>query len=222
MPSRGFQSSVDYTQVFGLGSINAVDSVVVTWPDGTSQSWLQPAIDKTLMAEMGEERRGAKSKPTAVALFKARSLPGNWTHKEDDHVDFYFERGIHEQLNKEGPALAVADLNKDGIDEIFVGAARDSGRYYIGHLPKDMYKILHAWTILNLKIQLLHFWCGWRWRPRLIRWFRGNHHPPLPAKCRIAFTSMTPTTLLCLRALCQPMAWIPPCACPLILIVTAT
>ena len=92
MPSRGFQSSVDYTQVFGLGSINAVDSVVVTWPDGTSQSWLQPAIDKTLMAEMGEERRGAKSKPTAVALFKARSLPGNWTHKEDDHVDFYFER----------------------------------------------------------------------------------------------------------------------------------
>ncbi len=124
MPSRGFQSSVDYTQVFGLGSINAVDSVVVTWPDGTSQSWLQPAIDKTLMAEMGEERRGAKSKPTAVALFKARSLPGNWTHKEDDHVDFYFERGIHEQLSKEGPALAVADLNKDGIDEIFVGAAR--------------------------------------------------------------------------------------------------
>ena len=32
MPSRGFQSSVDYTQTIGLGKL-AIDSMTVTWPD---------------------------------------------------------------------------------------------------------------------------------------------------------------------------------------------
>jgi hypothetical protein len=33
-PTRGFESSVDYVLTFGLGKIDTVRSVTVTWPDG--------------------------------------------------------------------------------------------------------------------------------------------------------------------------------------------
>ena len=34
MPSRGFQSSVDYILTFGVGDLAKIDSVVVEWPNG--------------------------------------------------------------------------------------------------------------------------------------------------------------------------------------------
>jgi hypothetical protein len=124
MPSRGFQSSVDYTQVFGLGKNQVVDSMVVYWPDATRQVWIKPAINQVLVAEMSNQRtKVSKQNLKAQAIFQQVTLPGKWKHKEDEHVDFYYERGLHEMLSKEGPPIAVADLNKDGIDEIFVGAA---------------------------------------------------------------------------------------------------
>src|SRR5580658_2587260 len=45
VPSRGFQSSVDYKQIIGLGQIPTVDSLVITWPDGQSTRFLHPALD---------------------------------------------------------------------------------------------------------------------------------------------------------------------------------
>ena len=44
-PSRGFQSSVDYKQVIGLGTRTAVDSMLVIWPDRTYTKIEQPRID---------------------------------------------------------------------------------------------------------------------------------------------------------------------------------
>lgn len=124
MPSRGFQSSVDYTQVFGLGKNTVVDSMVVYWPDATRQVWMKPAMNQVLVAEMSTQRTKVTMPISkGQAIFQQVALPGKWKHKEDEHVDFYYERGLHEMLSKEGPPIAAADLNKDGIDEIFVGAA---------------------------------------------------------------------------------------------------
>src|SRR5689334_24382478 len=44
-PSRGFQSSMDYKTVIGLGQVKTVDSMVVTWPDRVSTKFLNPAIN---------------------------------------------------------------------------------------------------------------------------------------------------------------------------------
>jgi enediyne biosynthesis protein E4 len=45
IPSRGFQSSIDYKQIIGLGQLPAVDSLVITWPDGQSTRFLHPTLD---------------------------------------------------------------------------------------------------------------------------------------------------------------------------------
>ncbi|MFN8288880.1 MAG: CRTAC1 family protein [Chitinophagaceae bacterium] len=44
VPSRGFQSSVDYKQIIGLGGLKAVDSLEVIWPD-RSRSVEEPGAE---------------------------------------------------------------------------------------------------------------------------------------------------------------------------------
>ncbi|MBU6366293.1 MAG: VCBS repeat-containing protein, partial [Gemmatimonadetes bacterium] len=126
-PSRGFQSSVDYTLVFGLGAAPAADSVVVTWPDGRSTVRVAPAADTLLAVALGADARPPAAAPPAAAprpwLALVDSLPVR--HVENDFVDFDRERLIPHMLSTEGPALAVADVNGDGLDDAYLGGAKD-------------------------------------------------------------------------------------------------
>jgi len=45
VPSRGFQSSVDYKVVIGLGSNAKIDSMTITWPDRTLSRFEYPVTD---------------------------------------------------------------------------------------------------------------------------------------------------------------------------------
>jgi len=45
-------------------------------------------------------------------------------HQENDYVDFDYEGFIFKMLSKEGPVTAVADVNNDGKEDIFIGGAK--------------------------------------------------------------------------------------------------
>jgi hypothetical protein len=80
MPSRGFQSSVDYVLTFGVGQLDTIRSVTVEWPDGRSVTGAvgagAPAADlhryhdsdRTRLRPPGERFRGLPSRtPDAEA-----------------------------------------------------------------------------------------------------------------------------------------------------------
>ena len=54
MPSRGFQSSMDYVMTIGLGTAKTIDSIRVIWPDNTTQKWSNIAVDTTLTLKQNE------------------------------------------------------------------------------------------------------------------------------------------------------------------------
>ena len=92
MPSRGFQSSVEYKQTIGLGKMGA-DSMTITWPDRTVTSIQKPIINKLSVINYSpiSIQQKAQSEISRTTIFEKINQPFD-KHVEDDYVDFNFER----------------------------------------------------------------------------------------------------------------------------------
>ncbi|MEO6638120.1 MAG: FG-GAP-like repeat-containing protein, partial [Ginsengibacter sp.] len=134
VPSRGFQSSVDYKQIFGLGKLNKIDSMVITWPDRSYSVFSHPPIDTVLVILENNSRKLVRDSmallPPSPFLQEVKSNFDK--HTDDDYVDFYYERNIPEMLSREGPKVAVGDVNGDGRQDVYIGGTKGHpGQVYL-------------------------------------------------------------------------------------------
>ncbi|MGE5142050.1 MAG: VCBS repeat-containing protein [Acidobacteriota bacterium] len=130
-PSRGFQSSVDYVLTFGLGKVDTVRSVTVDWPDGRVSRRDNVAANQRLTIRQdsassspspdGKGNQGVK--PILTDVTDRVALP--FVHKENAFDDFEREPLIPKLVSTDGPDIAVADVNGDGLDDIFIGGAKN-------------------------------------------------------------------------------------------------
>lgn len=135
-PVRGYQSTVSPVLSFGLGKNEKIDSLIIQWPGGATDKLQNIQADQTLSLQPANTNTAGKenqllSKQTMFSAINDKTGI-DFKHQENEFIDFKDEVLLPYQLSRMGPALAKADVNKDGLEDVFIGGAiGQSGKLFI-------------------------------------------------------------------------------------------
>ncbi|HPF11087.1 MAG TPA: VCBS repeat-containing protein [Flavobacteriaceae bacterium] len=136
IPSRGFQSSMEYPMTIGLGNSSMIDSIRVIWPDAKTAKISNVPVNQTLTLVYRDAQETYKIPKRETHKTFLSELPNNQLtkHEENTYNDFDYEGLIAKKVSQEGPCLAIGDLNGDGNEDVFVGGAKNQeGSLFMHH-----------------------------------------------------------------------------------------
>lgn len=125
MPNRGFQSSCDHQMVFGLGEKANIDSLKIIWPDDKMQVLKNLKADQMLTLDYKNAKQIFKEiiqiKTPIFSDISANVLA--YTHIESNFQDYDRDVLLKQKYSTQGPAIAVGDVNGDGLDDLYLGGS---------------------------------------------------------------------------------------------------
>src|SRR5690606_13674634 len=106
------------------------------WPDRRFQVLTDVRADSTIVLNQNDASGSYHYTPLyrTEALFEdvTHTMELGYRHKETQYYDYNREPLMPHMVSREGPALAVGDVNGDGLDDFFVGGAKwQPARLYI-------------------------------------------------------------------------------------------
>ena len=135
-PVRGYFSCMEPVLHFGLNNKTKIDSIHIEWLYGKSQTLYNVESNQTLTLSINDDatKKSIKQQPSNN-LFEeviANKIGLDFKHKENNFADFKREVLLPHRQSRVGSHIAVADVNNDGLDDVFVGGAREQkGAIYI-------------------------------------------------------------------------------------------
>lgn len=123
-PVRGFQSSSSYCLHFGLGNASKIDSLVIIWPDQTTEKLIDLSPNQRLKVSPKSPSSPIASKAANSPLFaKVNSTP-DFNPSQSSVNDFKRQPLLLTMPSHLGPIMASTDLNDDGKPELLIGGSK--------------------------------------------------------------------------------------------------
>ena len=142
---RGYVSTVEDIIHFGLGQAEKADRIEVIWPNG--QSTILEDIPANQVLELAitdantspTDDLAASDKGFLEEVTETRQL--SFEHTEGDFIDYNFQAGLPHKFSQYGPSLSAGDINGDGLDDLFVGGAKNHHATYFLQNPDGSFRI---------------------------------------------------------------------------------
>ncbi|MDX1941829.1 MAG: VCBS repeat-containing protein [Saprospiraceae bacterium] len=142
MPTRGFESSMDYRPFVGLGAIDTLEAVMIEWPNGNYTVLNNVPANQTLKLRQSDARALTTTDNQDLILNNApksalfydvtNKYNVKFQHQENEFVDFDRDRLMYLMLSTAGPKVCVGDVNNDGREDFYIGGAKDqSGKLFV-------------------------------------------------------------------------------------------
>lgn len=125
-PYRGYLSTVEGLAHFGLGKISTVDSIVVKWQSNKKQTIKNVKANQVVTVDIRDANDADPNEKSVInvnAIFNnvTRSAGIHYDHKDVDFIDFNVQSILPHKFSEYSPALASADIDGNGLDDIVVG-----------------------------------------------------------------------------------------------------
>ncbi|MFA6084078.1 VCBS repeat-containing protein [Mucilaginibacter sp.] len=151
-PYRGYLSTVEGIAHFGLGKVNRIDSVIIKWPDGKKQKLLNVKADQKLKINIADAKDNyllTQPQVNYKALFKevTDSLNIHYISKDASFIDFNIQKLLPHKLSDYSPALAVGDVDNNGLDDMIIGGNASNKAQVFLQLPDGKFKQRDLTTI---------------------------------------------------------------------------
>jgi hypothetical protein len=149
--NRGYLSSASTTLHFGLAGNELIDSVKIIWPGGMNETVnYKIKADQSIKfsnASVTTQHRNATTDTNTI--FEKINAPIPYQHKSFNENDFKRQPLMLTMYSNTGPVMAKSDVNKDGLEDIFIsGNAEAPGKIWL-QKKNGMFETIPNLSIVN-------------------------------------------------------------------------
>ncbi|WP_026968516.1 VCBS repeat-containing protein [Algoriphagus terrigena] len=123
-PTRGFQSSSTFRLHLGFGEDQQLDSLQVIWPDQSVQTLSKPGLNQLLKIEKEDGLLSYRPVDKSEGLLTKLASSPDFVAGSASYNDFKRQPLMITMPSHLGPVMAKADLDGNGIDELFIGGSK--------------------------------------------------------------------------------------------------
>jgi hypothetical protein len=127
-PTRGYLSSVSTVLNFGFADETLILKIEVVWDGGQVSVIENVQVNQTITVDIKDSEKIESSKNEVnrnlIPVIPKR-LGIDFVHIENEFNDFSKQVLLPQKLSQQGPSVSVGDINNDGLDDFFIGGAKN-------------------------------------------------------------------------------------------------
>lgn len=123
--TRGYLSAMASELTIGIGTREFVDSLQIIWPGGATQYLVKIPAGATLVMNYNDAKNESiHEKYAHKPYLSPDQMTIDFKHKELTSYEYGRELLIPYTKGFEGPKVSVADINNDGLQDLYIGGGK--------------------------------------------------------------------------------------------------